>query len=186
MLTPSLELINVCLDSYAEQDPPESGFYRLHPQDEPAARRQDIEDAYAHLQVLAERLGYSQEGNPPVWLDGQGQPRFWFYPIASAVIGEHMLGKPGSPPTSASGSIIVLPGGRANLLAYKLRHDPRLAALCASLEETPTEAASSGWRFLKFRHLRQLLDHPMLLRENFAELLTQDPLTYSAPQMRLF
>jgi hypothetical protein len=186
MLTPSLELINVCLDSYAVQDPPESGAWRLRPQDEPAARRQDIEDAYAQLQSLAGRFGYLQEGTPPVWLDEQGQPRFWFYPIASAVIGELMLGKPGSLPTPADGSIIVLPGGRANLLAYKLRYDPRLAAMCASLDEHSSETPSTGWRFLKFRHLRQLLDHPMLLRENFAELLTQDPLTYSAPQMRLF
>lgn len=186
MLTPSLELLNVCLDSYAFQDPPESGLWRLRPQDEPSARRKDLDEAYASLKSLAERLGYTQEGSPPVWLDEQAQPRFWFYPLASAVIGEIMLGKPGSPPSPPAGSIIVLPGGRANLLAYKLRHDPRLAALCALLEEKPTEAPPTGWRFLKFRHLRQLLDHPMLLRENFDALLAQDPLTYAAPQMRLF
>jgi hypothetical protein len=178
MLTPSLELLHVCLDSYAVQDPPESSSWRLRPQDEPSARRKDLDEAHAFLKSLAERLGYTQEGSPPVWLDEQAQPRFWFYPMASAVIGETMLGKPGSPPSPPAGSIIVLPGGRAN--------DPRLAALCALLEESPAEAAPAGWRFLKFRHLRQLLDHPMLLRENFDTLLAQDPLTYAAPQMRLF
>ena len=185
LLTPDLELIQVCLDSYAFQDPPDSGLWRLRPQEEPSARQQDLETALAQLKALADRLGYTMEGQPPVWIDEDGLPRYWFYTAASAVIGEIILGKPGSPPSPAAGSVIVLPGGRANLVAHKLRHDPRLRGLCA-VEGSPGEAASGGWRFLKFRHLRQMLDNLLLRRDNLDEILAQDPLTYTAPQMRLF
>ena len=108
-----------------------------------------------------------------------------------AVIGEIMLGKADSPPSPPASSIIVLPGGRANLVAYKLRHDPRLRALCAGTESSSfsnasIQGAAAGWRFLKFRHLRQMLDNLLLQRNNLDEILAQDGLTYTAPQMRLF
>jgi hypothetical protein len=186
LLTPDLELINVCLDSYAIQEPPESDRWFLRDQDVPAARRQDLETAHAQLKTLAERLGYEMEGTPPVWLDEKGEPLYQFYISASAVIGEHILENPGP----AARSIIVLPGSRANLVAFKLRRDPRLRALCAAVEATPGitvpgELASgegSGsrvtptvWRFLKFRHLRQLLDNLLLDSSNLDALLSQDP-----------
>ncbi len=191
LLTPDLELIHVCLDSYAVEEPPGSDQWRLRPQESPAARRSDIEAAYEQLATLAKRLGYSMEGQQPVWVNEKSQPRFWFYLVASAVIGEIMLGKADSPPSPPASSIIVLPGGRANLLAYKLRHDPRLRALCAGAENSSginasAPGAAAGWRFLKFRHLRQMLDNLLLQRSNFDEILAQDELTYTAPQMRLF
>lgn len=191
LLTPDLELIHVCLDSYAIQNPPDSDLWFLRPQDAPSARRQDLDMAQAQLKALAERLGYTLESPPLAWIDENGLPRCWFYTTASAVIGEIMLGQPGNPPTPAASSIIVLPGGRANLVAYKLRHDPRLRALCAAVEGSSGETAQGtsiqgGWRFLKFRHLRQMLDNLLLSRQNLDELFAQDPLTYTAPQMRLF
>jgi hypothetical protein len=183
LLTPDLELIQICLDSYAVEEPTGSDLWRLRPQESPAARRSDLEAAHAQLNTLASRLGYTLEGQPVVWVDEKGQPRYWFYLLASAVIGEIILGKADSPPSPPESSIIVLPGGRANLVAYKLRHDPRLRALCAGMENP---ANASGWRFLKFRHLRQLLDNLLLQRDNLDENLAQDGLTYTAPQMRLF
>lgn len=190
LLTPDLELIHVLLDSYAVQAPLESDHWYLRLQDDPAARHQDLEAAHADLTALAERLGFTMQGSPPVWVDEDGQVRYWFYLIASAVIGEIILGKPGAPPSPPEHSIIVLPGGRANLVAYKLRRDPRLRSLCAaeafSGEPALPMAAPTGWRFLKFRHLRQLLDNLLLDRRNFDLFLAQDPLTYSTPQMRLF
>jgi hypothetical protein len=196
LLTPDLELINVCLDSYAVEEPPGSDCWRLRPQESPAARRQDLETAHEQLKVLAVRLGYRMEGQPPVWIDEKGVPRYWFYLIASAVIGEIILGTPDAgisslPPSPASSSIIILPGGRANLVAYKLRHDPRLRALCDTLESPPPstaqeQAVTGGWRFLKFRHLRQMIDNVLLNRSHWEDILAQDGLTYTAPQMRLF
>ena len=201
LLTPDLELINVCLDSYAIQEPAESDRWFLRPQDAPSARRQDLETALAQLTTLAERLGYKMEGSPPMWVDESGQTCYWFYTTASAVIGEIILGTGSISPSPSARSIIILPGGRANLVAYKLRRDPRLRALCAAVEASPNvnlpgefdlgqgfldKIAPTGWRFLKFRHLRQILDNLLLTRLNLDELLAQDPLTYTAPQMRLF
>ena len=136
-----------------------------------------------------------------MWVDESGQTCYWFYTTASAVIGEIILGMGSISPSPSARSIIILPGGRANLVAYKLRRDPRLRALCAAVEASPNvnqpgefdmgqgflgKIAPTGWRFLKFRHLRQILDSLLLTRLNLDELLAQDPLTYTAPQMRLF
>jgi hypothetical protein len=150
----------------------------------------DLEGAYEQLSSLAKRLGYSMEGQPPFWVDEKGQTRYWFFLMASAVIGEIMLGKNNSSASPPASSIMVLPGGRANLVAYKLRHDPRLRALCAETESPSTQlpgfTTTPGWRFLKFRHLRQMVDNLLLTRDNLDEILAQDGLTYTAPQMRLF
>ena len=107
------------------------------------------------------------------WVDRYQLPQFWLYPIVSAVIGEIIL----QSTVPAAKSLIILPGGRANLVSYKLRRDPRLARLC--------DASQGGWRFIKFRHLRWLEGNPLLSRENFDEQLTLDPLTYTTPQLRL-
>ncbi len=41
-------------------------------------------------------------------------------------------------------SFLILPGGRAGLLAYKLERDPALRSM------------AERWRIVKFRHLRRL------------------------------
>lgn len=121
------------------------------------------------------------------WSDSNRQTHYWIYPITSAVIGQILRGKSHFPPSPASQSIIVLPGSRANLVAYKLRHDPHLRSLCATNKtEAPERIEKPGWRFVKFRQVRSLLENPLLRRENFEEQLGLDPLTYSAPQLRLF
>ena len=84
--------------------------------------------------------------------------------------------------------MIIIPGGRANLVAYKLRRDPRLKRLC-QVEAFPqpigNENRLTGWRFLKARHLRWLVDNAGQIQQPFDELLRLDPLTFTAPQMRL-
>jgi hypothetical protein len=72
--------------------------------------------------------------------------------------------------------VIVLPGGRANLVAFKIAHNP---ALRNTLQ-------NDGWQFLKYRHLRYLDSNPALTLENLAEQFKLDPMTYTEPQIRLF
>jgi len=172
LFTPGLELLRVCLESYGEQNPTESGQWILRPADAPNNRRAEIGLIHKQLQQLAERMGYTVQGDSPlIWLDTNGQPRYWFYIKASAVFSEIVLNS-GLPATR---TLIVLPGSRVNLVVYKQRSDPRINLI-----------TQSGWRFLKFRHLRWLLETPLLLQENFDEQLNTDPLTYAAPQQRLF
>ncbi len=172
IFTPGLDILQVCLDSYGEQDPPDSNHWTLRSADNPASRKEEILSIQNQLKLLADRLGYStQNGTPLVWLNAKEIPQYWFFIKASAVFSEILL-ESGFP---ASRTLIVLPGSRANLVVYKQRANPRIK-----------QVIESGWRFLKFRHLRWLLETPMLDQDAFDEQLNADPLTYTAPQQRLF
>jgi hypothetical protein len=59
-------------------------------------------------------------------------------------------------------------------VAFKLSKDARL-----------NKEIEQGWIFLKYRHLRRLIENPLLNAENLIEQLELDPLTYTATQMRL-
>jgi hypothetical protein len=141
------------------------------------------------IRQLGEQLGFTvvpapgQAGNreqpgslssgvstPYLWQEPDGHTRYVFYIIASAAFGQIVLGR-AYPPEK---SLILLPGGRANLAAYKLRCDAHLR-----------QEAEKGWRFIKYRHLRRLLEDRQLTRANLDEQLALDPLTYSATQIRL-
>jgi hypothetical protein len=187
LLTPDLELIQVCLESYGEQQPANSGRWSLRAADLPAARRFDLDTARGMIVRLGDQLGFVQStpedgqaypGKPAsqmpyAWLDRSGEIHFIFYILGSATLGEVILQK-GAPSSPEAARVIVLPGSRANLAAYKLQHDPHLA-----------QEAENGWRIVKYRHLRHLAESPFLTPEIFREQLGLDPITYTAPQMRL-
>ncbi len=170
LLTPSPELLQVCLDSYAEEEPPENGQWCLHPQDLPKARRANLDEMNQLLIQVAHQLGLQAEGeNPILWKNAQGETAAVIYLQASAVVGQILL----SPAPAAYQRWIVLPGGRANLLAYKLACDPRF------------KQAAERWRFVKYRQVRYLAESPLLSLDFLDEQLSLDPLTYAAPQLRM-
>jgi len=172
LLTPSTEFIQLCLESYAEESPDKKGCWQINPQNTPVARRNDLADIRSHLESIAQALGYRPEGEIPlIWRDEAGNPAYAWYVIASAVIGEHLYKRDFSPAIS----LIALPGGRANLAAFKTQHDPRLR-----------QAIEDGWRFVKFRQIRWLANNPIVSRQALDQWLAQDALTYESPQMRLF
>ena len=171
LLTPDPGLIQSCLESYAEQAPPGSGHWQLRLQDAPKSRRNDLAVINALLAQLGQNLGFEVTGqSPQLWQEPDGEAVFAFYSIASAVIGEIIFSR-NFPPQQ---SLIVYPGGRASLVAYKLQNDARLS-----------QAVTEGWRFLKYRHVRRLAENPRLRRDNLDEQLSLDPLTSSEPQMPL-
>ena len=175
LLTPGLELVSNCLESYGEEDPPGNGMWRLRPQDVPPTRRADLSAMRNKLAEIGRRLGFNPQGEKPLhWLDVENldlaQPAMVFYVLATATFGELVFASP----YPAKCCIIVLPGARANLAIFKQRRDPRLR-----------QAIEQGWRFLKFRHLRHLAESPSLTRANLDELLALDPLTEVGEQMRL-
>jgi len=71
-------------------------------------------------------------------------------------------------------TVIVIPGGRAALVAYKQERDP-------SLKERLKKH-----RLVKYRLLRSLLDLPILTRETFDEQTASDPVEKSTGQMMMF
>lgn len=184
LLTPDAGLILACLESYAQADPPESGLWRLRPQDEPAVRRSDLHEAREMVKRLGEKMGFTvsvpasrhtskpgqiSTSTPFTWQNQMGQAEIVFYIIASAAFGQILL----DPPAQAGRQILVLPGSRANLSLYKIRSDPRLK-----------EAVEKKWHFLKYRQLRLLEANPPEATA-FLEHLSSDPLTSQQSQIRL-
>jgi hypothetical protein len=71
-----------------------------------------------------------------------------------------------APQSGRARLVVVIPGGRAGLIDYKLERDPRLRAAVTQGE----------WMFLKFRHVRRLLEEPMLDRADLHTVLSRDPI----------
>jgi len=173
LLTPPSELLDVLLESYGEQSPPGSGRWRLAAQEEPAVRRADLDEARKMLAALGERLGYTVSGEVPlVWTPREFGQVYFFYIVASSIVSKHVLaGLPGP----SNQVVMVFPGGRARLLSYKLRGDPRLAQ------------AIKGVHLLKFRHLRAIYERAGLTPALWEGLLDADPPFFEeAEQLHLF
>jgi hypothetical protein len=76
--------------------------------------------------------------------------------------------------TPAAKKILALPGSRSPLAAFKLSANPDLS-----------RHLSSGWLFVKFRHIRRLAEDASLNAANLDDKLLLDPLTKDQPQMSL-
>lgn len=174
LLTPPRELIQACLESYAEPVTTPQDGWRLREQESAASRRADLANIRQGIEQLGQHLGYRSQGDLPIfWLDEDGTPAYQLYPIASSIVSRFL-----NFPTrlTAQRCIIVLPGSRCNLLTFKQQTDQRLA-----------EAMSKGWRFLKFRLIRQMLERPNLTAELFESLLDSDPPNWEGiTQMTIF
>ena len=158
------------LASYAIET---DGHWSLRPEDFPSARREDLETAAQALATLGSRLGYSlqrEDKSPRIvrWLE-DGQTIYNFYLQASALVGRFLRLNP----VPAEKSLLVLPGGRAGLLAYKLERDPAL------------RSTAEHWRVVKFRHLRRLAGQAGINRESFEKEFSSDPIE-PPEQMKMF
>jgi hypothetical protein len=180
LFTPDLEFISLCLESYAVLDPDNAGRWMIRQEDSLMERQVDLENICHLVHQIGEHLGFSSKDRKDstsktyiLWQDIKTNLEYWFFPTISATISEIVLY--GEHPTAKS--FIAIPGSRANLVIYKLRHDPRL-----SKAFNPT---LGNWRFVKFRHLRTLVESEMLNRDNLDQMLALDPITYSTPQLWL-
>jgi hypothetical protein len=174
LMTPPIDLIKTCLDSYAEVTPVPFDCWHLRSNESAASRKADLLSVRQLLARIAERLSYEWQGELPlIWNDRTSVEVFRFYPIASSIISRFVLS---DAPVTPHRCVLVVPGSRSNLLAYKLKRDPRMA-----------EAVAKGWRFLKFRYLRQLAERADLSLSLWEELLGADPPILESPiQMTMF
>jgi hypothetical protein len=171
LLTPSSDLVHICLGSYAEQKPEGSDQWYLRPEDDLQKRKENIASIQAALMMIAERLGfYTQAGQPLVWQDENGKVTLVFFIITTAIFGEIVY----SNTYPADKSILVIPASRAGIALLKQKRNLLL-----------TQEIGRGWRFLKYRHVYRLLDNPLLSRENFDHQFTVDPLQDVSMQLRL-
>ena len=168
LLTPSKAMIYSVLFSYAEKD---GGAWKLRPEDMASARRNEMNTIAAMIEIVGRRLNYStrKEEKNLLW-EQNGQVKHAFYVLASSLVGRAIIETPYPPEQT----IIVIPGGRAALVAYKSQRDPALAARMKT------------YRVMKYRLIRTLVEVPVLTRETFEEQLTSDPLEKSKSQMMMF
>lgn len=175
LLTPPEELLMACLESYGEQVPGSSPeAWRMRASESAAARRADLQEMRAAIEATGARLGFTtrEQGSALVWERPDSAETWWFFRMASSILSRYVLAPP--PGSVPERRLLVLPGSRARLLGFKLQRDPRLVE------------ALRGWRFIKFRHLREIAAQPDLRMEDWEPLLDEDPLTGEAAQMALF
>jgi hypothetical protein len=146
-LAPGRDLVAACLRAYGR--PAEEGGWALRPEDAPAAREAERLGIIEQILALGRRLGYHTTPRPPfdaAWLEG-GAVRGLFLVRWHANVG-HLPPLPAGAAATAAAPrpYLVIPGGRAALLSHKLAHNP--------LWQRAVDDA--GWRFIKYRHVRQL------------------------------
>jgi hypothetical protein len=173
-LTPARELVAVCLSSIGR--PVADDRWALRPEDLPDAREADRRSIIEQLQVLGQRLGYETPEAAPfdvAWFR-QGRPCSGFYVRCQALLSEVLDGVDdwqGATPH------LVLPGGRAALASHKLAHHP--------LWQRKVDEA--GWRFIKYRHVRQLVAQPDVDEYALRTVIGLDPIVErEATQIPLF
>ena len=168
LLTPSQGMIYAVLSSYANR---ENGAWKLRVEDVAAARHRDLNQIARLIETMGMRLGYStrKQGKNYLW-EQNGVIERTFTILASALVGRALAETP-DPPAQ---TVLVIPGGRAALVAYKLQRDPALAAHTKSIQ------------VVKYRLLRTLVELPVLTRETFEEQIAGDPLEKSKSQMTMF
>jgi len=165
LMTPSKGLIYAILNSYAKR---EDGYWKLRAEDLSSVRRAEMTNISALIEKIGKRLKYKtrKEDKLLIW-EEKGRRVRSFYVLASALIGRAI-------DSAATDTIIIIPGGRAALTAYKLQRDPGLAESLKNKSVT------------KYRLLRTLSELPILTPESFEEQIASDPVEKSVGQMMMF
>jgi hypothetical protein len=194
LLTPEIETIYECLKSYAREIDSKN-IWRIRTQDLIGNRIQDIFQMQEILVELGSKLNFEVKTNKysprdhsnsllpqqPVvvdWKDFMGENLFRFHIISTAIFANIIMADTnlGDESTSINNArlrkIIILPGGRSNLIRYKIQRDFRFRDL-----------SERNWIFLKFRHLRRLYEDKSLTLEKFIQNLSLDPLANTDPQI---
>jgi len=165
LMTPSKGLIYAVLNSYAEKD---GGTWMLRKEDHAFARREEMKAIFALLEEIGKRLKYKSklEDKVVTWFES-GKPIRKFHVLASALIDRALE-------QADEKTVIVIPGGRAALAAYKQDRDPSLKERLRKHNLT------------KYRLLRSVLELPILTRETFEEQIASDPVEKAEGQMMMF
>lgn len=165
LMTPSKGVIYAVLNSYAEKN---GGGWKLRDEDLASTRREEMKTIFSQLKEIGTRLNYASSIHDTVltWSEN-GKPIRKFHVLASALVGRALE-------TADEQTVIVIPGGRAALVAYKQDRDPAL------------KERLKKHRLVKYRLVRGLLELPILTRETFAEQIASDPVEKSTGQMMMF
>ena len=168
LLTPSKGVIYAILNSYAEKN---GASWKLRAEDVASVRRAELSRMRTLIDSMGKRLKYKTRrlANLLIW-EENGRTVRVFSVLASAMVGRAMA-EITHPPEQ---TLLVIPGGRAALVAYKAQRDPALAEWL------------KNYRLVKYRLLRALSDVPILTRATFEEQIVSDPVEQIKGQMMMF
>jgi hypothetical protein len=163
ILTPDAALVSTCLRAYGREPTP--NYWQLRKEDLPDARQSERQQIVASLLALGQRLGYRAGPWEPfdaAWFEAD-RPRAAFVVRWRAAVSEAL-----APDNRAAGAnpYLVIPGGRAALVSYKLARNPLW-------QERVDEA---GWRFVKYRHIRQLVAQSEVSEYTLRTIVGLDPI----------
>ncbi len=171
LLTPSDDLIVAILNSYGQQDPGQSDIWTLKPSETINCRRGDIEEIRTKCIKIGSTLQFmvAEDGNKILWIADDPAYSQTLYITDSANFSAICKQR-----TLLGNQVIITPGSRANLLAFKQKHNPYL-----------NQMIEDHFSIVKFRQLRSISENPLLTRELWQMLIKEDPPEWIATQMAL-
>lgn len=173
LYVPSLEAIQICLESFAAPLPDQIFTWILRKEDEITNRAAEISKAIQTLKFLGVKLGCRMEGeNPLTWLDKNGQIMHRFFLIGNGIISPFMTDRQDD---TKGKNILVFPASRSRLILYKLRNN--------AVWQTQVE---NNWRLVKMRHLQKMASQTDFNRALWEVQLNADPPAWDPPvQMQI-
>lgn len=163
VLTPEADLVATCLRAYGREESP--GYWQLRKEDLPDARQAEQQDMIEQLITLGGRLGYRAEPRAPfdvAWFEGNRVRAVLVVHWQAAV--SKVL--PLSDRAGGGRPYLVVPGGRAALVSYKLAHNPLWQRIVDQAQ----------WQFIKYRHVRQLVAQPEVDEYALQTIVGLDPI----------
>lgn len=173
LFVPSMEAIQICLESYAAPLPDQEDTWELRKEDETVHRAAEISKTIQTLKFLGVKLGCRMEGeNPLTWLDKNGQVMHRFFLIGNGIISPFMTDKQEE---TKGKNILVFPASRSRLILYKLRNN---AAWQTQVE--------NNWHLVKMRHLQKMASQADFNLSLWEVQLNADPPAWDPPvQMQI-
>jgi hypothetical protein len=162
-LTPDSGLVAACLAAYGSETTP--GWWQLRAEDQTRPRTAERLEIAQHLSALGQRMGYRSVKWDPfdvAWFEGQTVRAAFAVRWQAVVSDVPALGGAGG----GARMYLVIPGGRAALVSYKLVRNP--------LWQQAVE--DDDWWFIKYRHIRQLVEQPEVDEYMLRTVVGLDPI----------
>jgi hypothetical protein len=173
-LTPEADLVATCLRTFGRETSP--GTWQLRNEDLPSNREPEREAIIHRLLALGRRLGYRAARQPPfdvAWQEREQVRAIFVVDWLAAVGGALALDSQ----SGAAHPYLVIPGGRGALASHKLSRNPLWQQIFDQ----------GGWRFIKYRHVRQLAERPQVDEFALQAIVGLDPVVErESPQLALF
>lgn len=161
--TPEQDLVQACLESYAQETSP--GWVRLRDEDQPERVRLALAAFVADMETLGRRMGLQVAADRPpyhvVWVADGAVHAFVFSP--TAVI--HTLAALG-PPDADTARYLVIPESRVALLRLKLRRSPIYGRILQQ----------GDWTLIRLPFIQALLKLPSVDIHSLKQAVGLDPI----------